>query len=223
MNPKYTPLTPQLYGYLLEHGHNRDPVLEDLARENEQLGPISLMQVAPEQGTLLHLLARAIGARRALEVGTFTGYSAICIARALPADGRLICCDVNPDWAAIARRYFERAGVAERIELRLAPAIETIRALPSEPHLDFAFVDADKVSYPLYYEEIVPRLRPNGLLLLDNVFWLGQVTNPDDQSAEARAIREVNDRIVADRRVQAVMLAVSDGLTIVRRKESGEG
>lgn len=214
---KYTPLNEQLYRYLVEHGHNRDPLLAELAAETEQLGPIALMQIAPEQGTLMSLLARAIGARSAIEVGTFTGYSAICIARGLGPEGRLLCCDVNAEWTAIARRYWQRAGLAERIELRLAPAVETLRALPASHTIDFAFVDADKVSYREYYELLLAHLRPNGLIIFDNVLWMGQVLDTATTSEETRALQALNDFIATDQRVQAVMIAVSDGLTIVRK------
>jgi len=220
---KFTPLNPDLYQYLLDHGHNQDPVLAELAAETERLGALSLMQIAPEQGTLMALLVRATGARSAIEIGTFTGYSAICIARALPPDGRLLCCDVNEEWTAVARRYWQKAGVADRITLRLGPAIDTIRALPADTTFDFAFIDADKVSYRAYYEALLPRLRPNGLILFDNVLWMGQVADPNDTSAETRTMRELNDFIAQDRRVQAVMISVSDGLTIVRKRAPGEG
>ena len=219
---KYTPLNPELYDYLVHHGHNQDAVLAELAEETARLGPIALMQIAPEQGTLMSLLARTIGARSAIEVGTFTGYSAICVARALPRDGRLICCDVSEEWTAIARRYFQKAGVADRISLRIGPAIETINSLPPDTVFDFAFVDADKVSYRSYYEALLPRLRPNGLVLFDNVLWMGQVIDATNTTADTHALRELNDFIAQDRRVQAVMIAVSDGLTIVRKREAAE-
>src|SRR5215470_4333301 len=147
---KYTPLSPELYEYLVQHGHNADPVLAELAEETAKLGPISMMQIAPEQGTLLRTLVRITNTRSAVEVGTFTGYSAISIARGLPADGRLLCCDVSEEWAAIARRYFARAELSDRITLRLGPAIDTIRALPRTPEIDLAFIDADKTGYRPY-------------------------------------------------------------------------
>jgi len=214
---KYTPLSPELYQYLIEHGHNSDPVLAELAEETEKLGPISVMQIAPEQGTLLSLLTSAIGARSAIEIGSFTGYSAICIARGLPSDGRLLCCDINDEWASIARRYFDKAGVAKRIELRIRPAVETLAELPAEPRFDFAFVDADKVSYLDYYEALLPRMRANGLIVFDNVLWMGEVINADNKSNDTEALRRLNDFIARDDRVQAVMIAVSDGLTIARK------
>ena len=219
---KFTPLNEQLYDYLVEHGHNHDRVLAELAKETEALGPISMMQIAPEQGTLLSILVRAIGARSAVEIGTFTGYSSICIARGLPSDGKLLCCDVSEEWTAIARKYWKTAGVAERIELRIAPAVETLRALPAGYSVDFAFIDADKVSYRDYYEALLPRMRPNGLIAFDNVLWMGQVLDPNPSSDDTRALKALNDLIAKDERVQAVMISVSDGLTIARKRAPGE-
>lgn len=214
---KFTPLNRELHKYLLDHGHNGDPLLAELAEETRKLGQIAGMQIAAEQGTLMGILARAIGARNAVEVGTFTGYSAICVARALPPDGRLLCCDVNPEWTGIARRYWERAGLGGKITLKLAPAIETLRALPSDYTIDLSFIDADKVNYRNYYEECLKRTRSNGLILIDNVLWGGSVIDPRSQSEDTRAIRALNDFIAQDRRVEAVMIPVSDGLTIARK------
>ena len=176
------------------------------------------MQIAAEQGTLMGILAAAIGARSAVEVGTFTGYSALCVARALPADGKLLCCDVNEEWTSLGRRYWERAGVANKITLKLAPAAETLKALPASHTFDFAFIDADKTNYAIYYEEILKRMRPGGLILLDNVLWSGGVIDDSRQDADTQALRKINDFIAKDTRVEAVMLAVADGLTIVRKK-----
>jgi caffeoyl-CoA O-methyltransferase len=219
---KYTPLNEQLYDYLANHGHNSDPVLAELAKETETLGPIAMMQIAPEQGTLMSILVRAIGARSAVEIGTFTGYSAICIARGLPADGRLLCCDISEEWPKIARKYWAKAGVADRIELKIGPATETLKALPANHQIDFAFIDADKVSYRDYYEAILPRLRPNGLIVFDNVLWMGQVLDKSSTSDDTRALQALNDFIAKDNRVQAVMISVSDGITIVRKRAPDE-
>jgi caffeoyl-CoA O-methyltransferase len=219
---KFTPLTPELYEYLVAHGHNSDAVLAELAKETEALGRIAMMQIAPEQGTLMSMLVRAIGARSAIEIGTFTGYSALCIARGLPPDGKLLCCDVSEEWTAIGRKYWAKAGVAERIELRIAPALETLKTLPADHAIDFAFIDADKVSYRDYYDALLPRVRPNGLILFDNVLWGGQVLDPNSQSEDTRALRALNDLIASDQRVQAVMISVSDGLTIVRKRAPDE-
>ena len=214
---KYTPLSPALYQYLVDHGHNSDAILAELAEETETLGPIALMQIAPEQGTLLNLLVSAIGARSAIEIGTFTGYSAISIARGLPSDGRLLCCDTSEEWTAIAQRYFAKAGLENKIELRIRPAIETLGELPDDTRFDFVFIDADKVSYRKYYESLLPRLRQNGLIVFDNVLWMGEVINASNTSADTEALRALNDFIAKDDRVQAVMIAVSDGLTIARK------
>ena len=215
---KFIALTPKLYEYAVAHGHNGDPLRAELAAETAKLGWISAMQIAAEQGTLMGLLAAAIGARSAVEVGTFTGYSSLCVARALPADGRLLCCDVNAEWTAIARRYWERAGVANKITLRLGPAVETLKALPASHTFDFAFIDADKSNYLVYYEEILKRLRPSGLILLDNVLWSGAVIDYSKTDADTQALRAINDFIATDTRVEAVMLGIADGLTIVRKR-----
>jgi caffeoyl-CoA O-methyltransferase len=214
---KYISLNPKLYEYVVAHGHNGDPIRAELAAETAKLGVVSMMQIAPEQGTLMGLLAGAIGARSAVEVGTFTGYSALCVARALPADGKMLCCDVNEQWTSVGKRYWERAGVAGKITLKLAPAAETLTALPANYAIDFAFIDADKSNYRVYYEEILKRMRVGGLILIDNVLWNGAVLNGEDSSDDTKAIRAINDFIASDNRVEAVMLCVSDGLTIVRK------
>jgi caffeoyl-CoA O-methyltransferase len=215
---KFIALTPELYTYLVEHGVRRDEVLERLAAETEQLGDIAIMQVAADQGAFMTLLVRAIGARRALELGTFTGYSAICVARGLGEDGNLVTCDLNGEWTAIARRYFDEAGVADRIDLRLGPALDTIRDLPEDEPFDFAFIDADKTEYPDYYEECLRLLRPGGLMMLDNVLRDGQVADPANDDPRTLATREVNDRAIADDRVDVAMLGVSDGLTLALKR-----
>jgi caffeoyl-CoA O-methyltransferase len=216
--PKSFHLSPEVHAYLIQHGSPPDAVARELIEETRRLGGISLMQIAPEQGAFMTLLARAIGARRAVEVGTFTGFSALCIARGLPEDGRLLCCDVSDEWTAIGRRFWEKAGVAHKIELRLGPAAETLRALPEQELFDLAFIDADKQGYPLYYEEILKRLRPNGLILADNVLWFGNVANPAATDDNTRHIRAFNELVAADPRVEPVMLAVSDGLTLIRKR-----
>ena len=218
MKPKILPLDRKLYDYFLAHRTPDDPVLVELRAETARLGDRARMQIAPEQGTFLRMLVAAIGARRAVEVGTFTGYSAICIARGLALGGRLLCCDVSPEWTAVARRYWDKAGVADRIDLRLAPAVDTLRALSGEPVVDFAFIDADKTSYPVYYEEILRRLRPGGLIAVDNVLWSGDVVRPQKRDADTRAIRRFNDLVAADERVDSVMTPIADGITLVRKR-----
>ena len=216
--PKSFHLSPEIHAYLVEHGTPPDAVQQELIEETARLGGISLMQVAPEQGAFMTLLARLIGARRAVEVGTFTGYSALCIARGLPDDGHLLCCDISEEWTAIARRFWEKAGVADRIELRIGPAVETLDALPEEENLDLGFIDADKGGYADYYEAILKRLRPGGILLVDNVLWMGNVVNPDADDPNTEAIRAFNDKIAADDRVDRVMIPLADGLTLCRKR-----
>jgi caffeoyl-CoA O-methyltransferase len=213
-------MTSELVEYAVAHGSwPEDPVLRDLREETAALGAVASMQVGADQGQLLTLFGRMLGARRAVEVGTFTGYSSLCIARGLAPGGTLLCCDVSEEWTAIGRRAWERAGLADRIELRIAPAIETLRSLPTEPAIDLAFIDADKGGYPNYWEELAPRVRPGGLLLADNVLWSGRVADGEaDEDGDLRAIREFNDRVAADDRVDAVVLPAFDGLTIARRR-----
>jgi caffeoyl-CoA O-methyltransferase len=211
---------PALDGYLRAHCTAPDEVLIDLAAETvAATGQDAGMQVSHDEGVLLGTLARLVGARNAVEVGVFTGYSSICVARALQPGGRLLACDVSPEWTSVARRYWERAGVTDRIELRLAPAEETLRALPTDPVIDFAFVDADKVGYPVYYEQLVSRLRPGGLIVLDNVLRSGRVIDPAAQDEADLVIRRLNDTITADTRVESVMLPVRDGITLARRHD----
>jgi len=222
MSDKFTRLDPELYAYVVAHRSEQDPILADLAAETAGLGAIGHMQIAPEQGALMTLLVRAVGARNAVEIGTFTGYSALCVARGLPEDGRLLCCDLSEEWTAIGRHYWERAGVGRKIELRIGPALDTLRALPRGEQFDFAFIDADKTGYRDYYEELVPRLRPNGLVLFDNVLWSGSVLHADTADESTRALRALNDALLGDRRVESVMLPISDGLTIVRKRTPSE-
>lgn len=215
--PKYVRLNDALADYLLAHRTPDDDVLRALQVETAVLGERAVMQIAADQGTFLNLLVSAIGARQAVEVGTFTGYSSICIARGLAAGGRLLCCDVSEEWTSVARRYWKRAGLEDRIELRLGPAVETLRALPREEQFDFAFIDADKPSYRTYYEEVLPRMRAGGLMVVDNVLWSGDVVNPDKKDENTVALRAFNEHVAADRRVQSVVLPIADGLTLARK------
>jgi caffeoyl-CoA O-methyltransferase len=175
------------------------------------------MQIAPEQAPFLRFLTTLVGARTAVEVGTFTGLSALSIARGLPPDGRLICCDVSTEYTDIARRFWHRAGVADRIDLRIGPAAQTLAALPTEPHIDLAFIDADKTGYPIYWAELVPRMRPGGVIAVDNVLRGGRVLDPGDDADDA-AIVAFNDLVRRDERVESVMLPLADGLTLARRR-----
>jgi caffeoyl-CoA O-methyltransferase len=216
--PKSFLLSSELSEYLVGHGTPPDEVQEKLIEETAKLGAVSGMQIAPEQGAFLTILTRLVGARRAIEVGTFTGYSALCIARGLPDDGQLICCDVSDEWTQIGRRAWAEAGVADRIDLRIAPALDTLGALPEEESFDLAFIDADKPNYPGYFDALVPRLRTNGVILVDNVLWDGNVVKPEADDDNTRAIRAFNDRIAADDRVDVVMLPIADGLTLARKR-----
>jgi len=215
--PKFTPLDDRLYGYLLAHRSPDDDVVRELREETARLGGHAVMQISPDQATLLRILVAATGARRAIEVGTFTGFSALAIARGMAPEGQLLCLDLSEEWTAIARRAWAKAGVARRIELRLGPAAETLRGLPASPQFDFAFIDADKRGYPVYWDEIVRRLRPGGLVAVDNVLWGGEVVQADKHGEDLDAIRQFNEMVLADTRVESVMLAVADGLTLARK------
>lgn len=217
---KFVSLTSKLYDYILRHCSPRPQVLEELAAETARIcGPMGIMQIAPEQGALMSMIVRLMRARSAVEVGTFTGYSALCVALALPHDGRILCCDMNEEWTGVARRYWEKAGVAHKVDLRLGPAADTLRSLPEQESFDFAFIDADKANYRLYYEEILKRLRPNGVVLFDNVLWMGTVADPTVNDEETRALRELNAFLCQDDRVDVVMLPIADGLTMARKRE----
>jgi caffeoyl-CoA O-methyltransferase len=207
-----------VHQYLVAHGSPPDEIQQALIDETQMLGGISVMQISPEQGAFMTLFARAIGAKRAIEIGTFTGYSALCLARGLPDDGVLICCDVSDSWTAVGKPYWERAGVAHKIDLRIAPATETIAALPESPSFDLAFIDADKRGYQAYFDGLLPRMRPGGVILVDNVLWGGSVADPDVRDEDTTAIRRFNDQVAADRRVESVMLPIADGLTLLRKR-----
>jgi caffeoyl-CoA O-methyltransferase len=216
--PKSFLLTPDLADYLVAHGSPPDSVQRALIEETAALGAVAGMQIAPEQGAFLTLFTRLIGARHAIEIGTFTGYSALCIARGLPDDGTLVCCDVSEEWTAIGRKAWEAARIADRIDLRISPALETLAALPKTASFDLAFIDADKPNYANYFDVLLPRMRPNGAILVDNVLWDGNVVKDDVTDDNTVAIRAFNDKIAGDDRVDAVMLPVADGLTICRKR-----
>ncbi len=218
MSAKTEQLSDALHSYLVAHGSAPDPLVADLIAETRQLLPDQAgMQIAPEQARFLTLFTQLIGARYAVEVGTFTGLSSIAITRGLPVDGRMVCCDVSAEFTSVARRYWARAGLADRIELRLGPAVETLRAMPREPHIDLAFIDADKTGYPAYWAELVPRVRPGGVLLVDNVLRHGRIIDPEPGNADDATMIEFNDLVLADARVESVMLPIADGLTLARR------
>lgn len=211
-------VTSAIYDYLVAHSTPPDPIYDAIRADTlEQAGDWAAMQIGPDQFTFLRLLAQLVGVRLAVEVGTFTGTSAVAIAGALQPDGRLVCCDISEEWTAIARRHWEAAGMSDRIDLRLGPAVDTLAALPADPPVDFAFVDADKPAYVDYYEALVPRLRPGGILVADNVLWRGQVVDAAVTDENTEALRRFNDHAAADDRVTNVMVAVGDGLLICRK------
>ncbi len=212
-------LTEDLYDYLVAHGTPPDDTYVAIRDETTAAtGTAAGMQIGPEQYALLTMLAQLVGARFAVEVGTFTGTSAVAVARGLRPGGRLLCCDVSEEWTAIARRHWAAAGLDDRIELRLAPARETLGSLPDGTDVDFAFVDADKSGYVDYYEALVPRLRSGGLLVADNVLWSGRVVDPRGTDDDTEAIRRFNDHVAADDRCDTVMLPVGDGVTLCRKR-----
>jgi caffeoyl-CoA O-methyltransferase len=215
--PKSFFLTPEIHQYVMAHGTPPDAVQQALIDETAQL-PMAIMQISPEQGAFMTLLTRLVGARQVVEVGTFTGYSALSIARGLPDDGHLLCCDVSEEWTSIARRAWADAGVDGKIELVLAPAADTLRALPDDEYVDLAFIDADKPSYPVYYEELLRRLRPNGLILVDNTLWGGAIADAAADDESTVAMRAFNDMVAADERVESVLLTIGDGLTMLRKR-----
>jgi caffeoyl-CoA O-methyltransferase len=216
--PKFTRLDDRLHDYLLAHRSPDEALLDELRAETRaRFGPRSGMQIAAEQGSFLGILVAATGARRVVEVGTFTGMSALCMARALPPGGTLLALDVNDEYTEVARRFWRKAGMADRIELRIGPALDALRALPQRECFDFAFIDADKENYSHYFDEILLRLRPHGLICVDNVLWGGRVIDPAADDSSTLAIRAFNDRVARDARVQCVMIGLSDGLTIARK------
>ena len=220
VQPKSFFLSPDLHHYILSHGGGPDGVQRALIAATQALGPVARMQIAPEQGVFMEWLARVMGAQRAIEVGTFTGYSALCLARGLGPQGRLLCLDVNEAWTRIAQAYWHRAGLADRITLRLGPAAATLATLPQETTFDLGFIDADKENGRLYYEEVLARLRPGGVLILDNVLWGGKVVEPHQhpEDASLQAICALNDVAAADTRVEPAFLPLGDGLLLLRKR-----
>jgi caffeoyl-CoA O-methyltransferase len=199
----------------------REPEVLQRLRDETAALPEHQMQIPPEQGALLAMLVELTGARRCLEVGTFTGYSSTAVALALPDDGRIVCCDVSEEWTSIARRYWQEAGVADKVDLRIAPAAETLDALLAdgeEDSFDFAFVDADKTGYDGYYERLLRLVRPGGLIAIDNVLWGGRIVDEDPEDDSTRALQALNRKIAADERVSLCLLPVADGVTLARRR-----
>ena len=212
-------VTDEVRAYAVGHGSwPPDEVVEQLRAETRALGDVAGMQIGDDQGQLLTLLTRLVGARRAVEVGTFTGYSSLCIARGLVEGGTLLCCDTSAEWTAIGVRAWERAGLRGRIELRIAPALETLSRLPADAGIDLAFIDADKRGYAAYWDELVPRIRPGGLLLVDNVLWSGEIVDDAAGGGNVPVLRAFNDKVAADERVDVVVLPAYDGLTVARKR-----
>lgn len=204
----------ELADYLASHHPEPTGLDRDLIEETKHLGDVSNMQIGPDQAAFMALLTQIVDPEFIVEVGTFTGYSSLTMARAAPK-ARILCCDVSEEWTSIARRYWDKAGVGDRVELRLAPALETLESLPGTQHVGLAFIDADKPSYQAYYEALVPRMVPGGVILVDNTLWSGRVTEPSDDT-NTEAIRTFNDHVHNDPRVDSVVLTIGDGLTLIR-------
>jgi caffeoyl-CoA O-methyltransferase len=213
-------LTDRLHDYLVDVSVREPPLLRELREETATL-PMAMMQISAEQGQFMRLLVELIGARRAVEVGTFTGYSALCVAEAMGPHGRLVACDISPDYTAVARRYWARAGLAERIDLRLGPAVATLDQLLAEGAagtIDFVFIDANKPDYDAYFERALRLLRPGGLIAIDNVLWGGAVADPAVDDEDTNAIRALNRKLAADERVSLSLVPIGDGLTLARKR-----
>lgn len=220
MSNKTLMLPDRLYRYLLAVSLRESELLRQL-REETAKDPMARMQIAPEQGQFMAMLLELLGARRVLEIGVYTGYSALCMASALPPDGRLVACDLSEEWTRVARRYWRAAGLADRIDLRLAPALDTLAALHADGHgasFDFAFIDADKREYQAYFEAVLKLLRVGGLMAIDNTLWNGSVVDPDDQSEDTVAIRSFNEHLHRDHRVSLSLVPIGDGLTLARKR-----
>ena len=220
MSTRTLNLDDRLYDYLLSVSLREAPLLRQL-REETARHPDAIMQISPEQGQFMQLLIRLIGAKRCIEVGTFTGYSSLCVALALPADGYILACDVDADFTAIAERYWAEAGVLEKIDLKLAPAKQTLGerlAAGEAQSYDFAFIDADKENYGSYYESCLKLIRPGGLIAIDNVLWSGSPADPKIDTPTTNAIRMFNEEIYSDPRIDLSLLPLGDGLTLARKR-----
>jgi caffeoyl-CoA O-methyltransferase len=220
MGTKYVSLNDRRYRYLCRcRSDAADPLLEELRAETATLGKeVSKCQISDDQGTFLSILVAAAGVKSAIEVGTFTGYSSLCIARALPPKGKLICLDASEEWTAVARKYWAKAGLQDRIELRLGPAIARLKRLEPGLTFDFAFIDAAKTEYDAYYELLLPRIRRNGLILFDNMLWGGRLGDGAVRQANGRAIDALNRKLASDPRVEAALLSVADGIQFCRKR-----
>jgi caffeoyl-CoA O-methyltransferase len=214
---KFISITPELHRYAVEHSSFRDGVVPEVEQAGEDMGDLAAMQIAGDQAAFMTIVVAAMGARAALEVGTFLGYGAIAIARGLPDDGRLVCCELDEEYAGRAREHLDKAGLAGKVEFRIGPALESLRAMDTSEQFDFAFIDADKTEYIDYYEETLARLRPNGLIMVDNTLRDGTVLEPGD-SESARVTAELNNRLAKDDRVDVALLGVADGITLIRKR-----
>jgi len=220
MPKTFLPLDSSLYDYMLEHGV-REPVLARGLREETAKLEFSAMQISPDQAQVMAMLVKLVNAKRIIEIGSFTGYSALIMAQALPQDGQLVCCDISKEWTDIGQSYWQQAGLAQKIDLRLAPALDTLQALKQQQQqFDLAFIDADKENYSAYYDICFELLKPGGLILVDNVFWGGWVVDLAQQDADTLAIRDLNQKIAQDPRVDICMLPIGDGLTLARKKHA---
>jgi caffeoyl-CoA O-methyltransferase len=213
---KFISLTPELHRYAVEHSSFRDGVVPEVEAAAREMGELAEMQIGGDQAALMTVLVGAIGARRALEVGTFLGYGAIAIARGLPDDGELVCCELDEGYAERAREHLRKAGFEDRVEIRVGPALDTLRAMNPSEQFDFAFIDADKTEYIDYFEETLPRMRRRGLIMLDNTLRGGTVLEPGESDA-ARITAELNDRLARDERVEVALLGLADGITLARK------
>jgi len=220
MSTRTLTLDDSLYAYLLTHSV-RDTAEQEALRQATASLPLAIMQISPEQGQFMGLLVKLLGARKIIEIGTFTGYSALCMAQALPSDGRLICCDVSDEWTSIGLPHWRAAGVQDRIDLRIAPALDTLGELLEEGAartFDMAFIDADKTNYEHYYEQCLKLMRPGGLILFDNTLWSGAVADPTVQDPDTVALRKLNRSLHGDARIDLCMLPLGDGLTLARKR-----
>ncbi|MFN3431379.1 MAG: class I SAM-dependent methyltransferase [Candidatus Sericytochromatia bacterium] len=219
MSNRTIQMTDRLYDYMLNVTSREHPQLAELRAETARM-PRAGMQIAPEQGQFMAMLVKLLGARRTLEIGVFTGYSSLAVALALPHDGRVVALDISEEWTRVGRRYWQAAGVADKVDLRVGPAAESLEALVAEgrtSEFDFAFIDADKERYDTYYELALKLVRPGGVIAIDNVLWGGAVADPDDQDADTRALRALNEKLHGDTRIDLAMVPIGDGLTLARK------
>ncbi|QSR86140.1 class I SAM-dependent methyltransferase [Candidatus Methylacidiphilum infernorum] len=219
MSLSFFPITKEIYDYAVCHrSHGTDPIMLELRKATMALGDIAEMAIPPEEESFLSIIVAASKAEMAIEVGTFTGIGAMAIARALPPSGKLFCCEINPHWISIATPFWRKAGLESKIEVRIGPALDTIRSLSKESRFNFAFIDADKQNYENYYELLLPRMKENGLIIFDNMLWRGRVVNPDPSDKDSVALSRLNDKLKDDPRIESVLIPMADGIVIARKK-----